>query len=113
MVSALDHKVLGLNPRGGTLLMTLQGFQVFKQTLLFLLFPTFPTIFCARTFRYFFSENALLSLLFLFEVTKIVIFSLLAHSCKNHINLICGATMQKFIKYFYFSCNSFFYPTTH
>ena len=28
--------------------------------------------------------------------------------CKNQINIIWAAMMQKFIKYFFFSCNSFF-----
>ena len=31
--------------------------------------------------------------------------------CKNQINLILAAMMQKFIKYFYFSCNSFFWES--
>ena len=42
---------------------------------------------------------------------KIVLFvsslASLAWTYKNEINLICVATMQKFIKYVYFICNSF------
>ena len=72
-------------------------------SLLFLCVPTFP---------YFSSENVLLSLHFspkMFEVTKNC--NCFPHSlevCKNWINLIWAVTMQKFMKYFYFSCNSFF-----
>ena len=60
------------------------------------------------------SENALLSLPFspkMFEVTKNCNFfprSLHLHRvCKSQINLIWAAMMWKFIKYFFFICNSF------
>ena len=80
--------------------------QAFKRALLF------PTFFCVPTFPYFFSENALLSLLFspkMFEVTKNCnFFPRSLEVCKNWINLIRAVTMEKFMKYFYFSCNSFF-----
>ena len=72
-------------------------------------------LFCAPTFPYLFSENVLLSLLVrpkMFEVTKIVFFFFFhprfSRSVdKNQIILIWAATLLKFIKYFYFSCNSF------
>ena len=70
---------------------------------------------CYLTFSRLFPVNALLSLLFspkMFEVTKICNFFpcsfCLLGILKNQISLIWAATMQKFIKYFYFSCNSFF-----
>ena len=48
----------------------------------------------------------------MFEVTENCIFDprslRLLGVCKNQINLIWAAMMQKFIKYFFFSCNSFF-----
>ena len=45
----------------------------------------------------------------MFEMTKNCnVFPRSLGVCKNQINLIWEATMQKFIKYFYFSCNSFF-----
>ena len=77
--------------------------------------PYFSLLFsCAPTFPYFFSENTLLSQLIspkMFEGTKICNFfprSLCSlRVCKNQINLILAAMMQKFIRYSYFSCNSF------
>ena len=58
--------------------------EAFKQALLFLLFPTFPYFFLCS---YFFSENALLCLLFspkMFEVTKILnIFVLARFTCSE------------------------------
>ena len=81
--------------------------QAFKRALLF---PTFFFVFLL--FPIFFSENALLSLLFspkMFEVTKNCnFFPRSLEVCKNWINLIRAVTMEKFMKYFYFSCNSFF-----
>ena len=45
----------------------------------------------------------------MFEVTKNCnVFPCSLKVCKNWINLIWAVTMQKFMKYFYFSCNSFF-----
>ena len=68
--------------------------------------------FLCSYFSLLFSENALLSLLFrpkMFEVTKNCnFFPRLLEVCKNWINLIRAFTMQKFMKCFYFSCNSFF-----
>ena len=88
---------------------TLPGFQAGPT------FPTIPTFPCffflCSYFSLLFSENALLSLLFspkMFEVTKNCnFFPRLLEVCKNWINLIWAVTMQKFMKYFYFSCNSF------
>ena len=102
--------------------------QAFKQALLFLLFPTFflcsyfsllffvfllfPTFFLCSYFSLLFTENALLSQLFspkMFELTKNCnFFSRLLEVCKNWINLILAVMLQMFMKYFYFSCNSFF-----
>ena len=84
----------------------LSGFQVGPT------FPTIPTfVFVLLLFPTFFSENALLSLLFspkMFEVTKYCnSFPRSLGLCKNQISLIWVATSHKFIKYFYFSCNSF------
>ena len=68
--------------------------------------------FLCSYFSLLFSENALLSLLFspkMFEVTKNCnFFPRSLEVCKNWINIIWAVTMQKFMKYFYFSCNSFF-----
>ena len=82
--------------------------QAFKWALLF------PTFFLCSYFSLLFSENALLSLLFspkMFEVTENCIYFprllCLLGVCKNQINLIWAATMQKFIKYYYFNSNSF------
>ena len=45
----------------------------------------------------------------MFEVTKNCnFFPRSLEFCKNWINLIWAVMMQKFMKYFYFSCNSFF-----
>ena len=86
--------------------------QAFKRALLFLLFLLFPTFFLCSYFSLLFSENALLSLLFspkMFEVTKNCNCFLRSHEvCKNLVNLIRAVMMQKFMKYFYFTCNSFF-----
>ena len=71
----------------------------------------FSLLFLCSYFSLLFSENALLSLLFspqIFELTKHCnFFPLSLEVCKNWINLIWAVTMQKFMKYFYFSCNSF------
>ena len=68
--------------------------------------------FLCSDFSLLFSENALLSLLFspkMFEVTKNCnFFPRSLEVCKNWINLIWAVTMLKFMKYFYFSFNSFF-----
>ena len=85
--------------------------QAFKRALLFLLFLLFPTFLCSY-FSLLFFWNALLSLLLspkMFEVTKNCnFFPRLLEVCKTWINLIWAVTMQMFMKYFYFSCNSFF-----
>ena len=72
--------------------------------------PTFPYFFLCSYFSLpFFSENALLFSPKMFEVTKNCnFFPRLLEGCKNWINLIWAVRMQKFMKYFYFSCNSFF-----
>ena len=91
------------------LLLAYAGFQAGPT---FRTIPTFPYLFCVPTLPCFFSEIALLSLLFspkMFEVTKNCnFFPRSLEICKNWINLIWTVTMQKFMKYFYFSCNSFF-----
>ena len=74
--------------------------------------PTFHNFFLCSYFSLLFSENALLSLLFspkMFEVTKNCnFFPCSLEVCKNWINLIRAVTIQKFMKYFCFNCNSFF-----
>ena len=86
--------------------------QAFKRALLFLLFLLFPTFFCAPTFPYFFLKMPYYPYFLVKNVwsdRKLELFSSLASLvCKNQINLIWAAMMQKFIKYFFFSCNSFF-----
>ena len=66
--------------------------------------------FLCSYFSLLFSENALLSLLVspkMFEVTKNCnFFPRSLEVCKKWINIIWAVTML--IKYFYFSCNSFF-----
>ena len=90
------------------ILISLAGFQAGPT---FLAIPTFPYFFLCSYFSLLFSENVLLSLLFspkMFEVTKnCIFFPRLLEVCKNWIHLIRAVTMQRFIKYFYFSCNSF------
>ena len=75
--------------------------QAFKQALLFLLFLLFPTFLCSD-FSLFFSENALLSLLFspkIFEVTKNCNF--FPHSVsENQINLNLSSCDAKVFKIF-------------
>ena len=78
-------------------------------------FSYFPTLLCTPYFSKFVFENALLFLLFspkMFEVTKIIIFF---HARCTHWEFVknsnqpnLSSCMQKFIKYFYVGCNSFF-----
>ena len=86
-----------------------QSIQAFKRALLFLLILLFPTIILCSYFFLLFSKNALLSLLFspkMFEATKNSNFFL--HLLGVGKNQIIAAMLQNFIKYSYFSCNSFF-----
>ena len=67
--------------------------------------------FCVPTFPYFFLKMHYYPYFLVQKCLKwpktVIFFPSSLKVCKNWINLIWAVTMQKFMKYFYFSCNSF------
>ena len=100
-----------LEPLQVQMLVVVAGFQAGPT------FPTFPYFFLCSFFSLLFFLKLPYYPYFLVKTVwsdrKLYIFSLLTSLarclCKNQINLIWAAMMQKFIKYFFFSYNSFFW----